>query len=42
MTDALSGEQCVSISAVIPLLNHIYDTMEHDIGNTELTYEIKG
>jgi len=26
MTDALSGEHCVTISAVIPLLNYIYDT----------------
>ena len=41
MIDALLGEQWVSISAVIPLLNHVYDTMEHDIGDTELTYEIK-
>ena len=28
MTDALSGEQCVTMSAVIPLLNHIFSIMD--------------
>ena len=41
MTDALSGEQCVTISAVIPLLSHIYSTMEHEVGDTDITDEIK-
>ena len=41
MTDALSGEQCVTISAVISLLSHIYSTMEHEVNDTEMTDEIK-
>ena len=41
MTDALSGEQCVTISAVIPLLSHIYSRIEHEVDDTEMTDEIK-
>jgi len=41
MMDVLSGEQCVTISVVIPLLSHIYSTMEHEVGNTDMTDEIK-
>ena len=41
MTDALSGEQCITISVVIPLLSHIYSTMEHEIGDIDMTDEIK-
>ena len=41
MTDALYSEQCVTISAVIPLLSHIYSTMEHEVDDTEITDEIK-
>ena len=41
MTDALSSEQCVTISAVMPLLSHIYSTMEHEVNDTEMTDEIE-
>ena len=41
MTDALSGEQCVTISAVKPILGHIATQLEDKEDDTELTKEIK-
>ena len=41
MTDALSGEQCVTISAVKPILTHIATKLEEDEDDTEMTKEIK-
>jgi len=41
MIYALSGEQYVTISVAIPLLSHIYSTMEHEVGDTDMTDEIK-
>ena len=41
MTDALSGESCVTISAVKPLLNHIINELKEEEGETEMTREIK-
>ena len=38
MTDALSGESCITISAAKPILNHIIN--EED-GDTDMTKEIK-
>ena len=41
-TDALSGEKCVTVSAVKPLLNYITtDILVDKEGNSELTKEIK-
>ena len=42
MTDALSGERCVTISAVKPLLNHLPEkVLVADDDDTDLTKEIK-
>ena len=41
MTDALSGESCVTISAVKPILSHISDKLEEEDGDTDMTREIK-
>ena len=41
MTDALSGESCVTISAVKPILNHIINELKEEEGDTEMTREIK-
>ena len=42
MTDALSGEKCITISAVKPLLNHlINEVLVEKEEDTELTKEIK-
>ena len=42
MTDALSGEKCVTVSAVKPLLNYITtDILVEKEGDSELTKEMK-
>ena len=41
MTDALSGESCITISAVKPLLNHIINELKEEDGDTDMTKEIK-
>ena len=42
MTDALSGESCVTISAVKPLLNHLLEkVLVADDDDTDLTKEMK-
>ena len=41
MTDALSGESCVTISAVKPILNHIINEFKEEEDDTEMTREIK-
>ena len=41
MTDALSGESCVTISAVKPILNHIINELKEEEGDTEMMREIK-
>ena len=42
MTDALSGESCVTISAVKPLLNHLPEkVLVANDDDTDLTKEIK-
>jgi len=41
MTDALSGESCVTISAVKPIVSHISDKLEEEDGDTDMTKEIK-
>ena len=42
MTDALSGESCVTISAVKPLLSHLLEkVLVADDDDTDLTKEMK-
>ena len=41
MTDALSGEQCVTVSAVKPILTHIATKLEESEDDTEMTKQIK-
>ena len=41
MTDALSGESCITISAMKPLLNHIINELKEEDGDTDMTKEIK-
>jgi len=41
MTDALSEESCVTISAVKPILSHISDKLEEEDGDTDMMREIK-
>ena len=42
MTDALSGEKCVTVSAVKPLLNYITtDILVEKEGDSELTRKMK-
>ena len=42
MTDALSGEKCVTVSAVKPLLSYLTsEVLVDQEGDTELTKEIK-
>ena len=41
MTDALSGESCITISAVKPILNHIINELKEEDGDTDMTKEIK-
>ena len=41
MTDALSGENCITISAVKPILNHISTELEEADGDTDMAKEIK-
>ena len=41
MTDALSGEACITISAVKPILNHIFNELKEEDGDTDITREIK-
>ena len=41
MTDALSGESCVTISAVKPLLNHLLEKVLVADDDTDLTKEMK-
>ena len=41
MTDALSGEKCVTISTVKPLLNHLINEVLAEKEDTELTKEIR-
>jgi len=35
MTNALSGESCVIISAVKPILSHVTDKLEEEDGDTD-------
>jgi len=41
MTDALSIESCVAISAVKPILNHVTDKLEAEDVDTNMTRKIK-
>ena len=41
MTDALSGESCITISAMKPILNHIINELKEEDGDTDMTKEIK-
>jgi hypothetical protein len=42
MTDALSGDKCVTVSAVKPLLNYVTtDILVEKEGDSELTKEMK-
>ena len=41
MTDALSGESCITISAVKPILNHIINELKEEDGDMDITKEIK-
>ena len=41
MTDALSRDTCITISAVKPILNLIFNELKEEDSETDMTREIK-